>query len=104
MVELGMEKVFHQIWLGKKEIQGKFRERADKMAAKSDILRYELVWRYGGIYVDSDMEPLRPIGELLNGVNAFYGDERPDTPCNAILGCAQGDPFFEHLVKALPAS
>ncbi len=24
-------------------------EGADKMAAKSDILRYELVWRYGGI-------------------------------------------------------
>ena len=34
----------------------------------------------------------------------FYGDERPDTPCNAILGCAKGDPFFGHLVKALPGS
>ena len=136
MAEISIPKVFHQIWLGRKEIPGKFRaggvgwaemnpgwrvewwtddrvpeivnrkefEGADKMAAKSDILRYELLWRFGGIYVDSDMEPLRPIGELLDGVNAFYGDERPDTPCNAILGCAKGDAFFGHLVKALPRS
>jgi mannosyltransferase OCH1-like enzyme len=96
-------------------------EAADKMAAKSDILRYEIVWKCGGIYIDSDFEPLRPIEEFLRAgktaspasppgtqpapaVNAFYGDERPDTPCNAILGCAQGDPFFGHLVQKLPES
>jgi hypothetical protein len=74
------------------------------MAAKSDILRYELCWKHGGIYIDTDFEPLKPIEEILDGVNAFYGDERPDTPCNAILGCTKNDPFFGHLVKALPAS
>ncbi len=79
-------------------------DAADKMAAKSDILRYEICSRYGGIYVDSDLEPHRPIEPLLNGVNAFYGDERPNTPCNAILGCAPNDPFFHHLVQQLPAS
>jgi mannosyltransferase OCH1-like enzyme len=85
--------------VNRKEFEG-----ADKMAAKSDILRYEICWKHGGIYVDSDVEPLRPIGELLEGVNAFYGDERPDTPCNAILGCVAGDGFFGHLVKKLPES
>lgn len=79
-------------------------DAADKMAAKSDILRYELIAQFGGIYIDSDFEPLKPIEELLTGVNAFYGDERPDTPCNAILGCTPNDPFFTHLVKNLPES
>jgi len=79
-------------------------DAADKLAARSDILRYEVVWRHGGIYVDADFEPLRPIEAILQEVNAFYGDERPETPCNAILGCAKEDPFFCHLVKALPAS
>ncbi len=69
-------------------------DAADKMAAKSDILRYEVIARHGGIYIDSDFEPLRPIEELLVGVNCFYGDERPDTPCNAILGCVKEDPLF----------
>src|SRR6478672_5332213 len=49
-------------------------DAADKMAAKSDILRYEVAWRHGGIYVDADFEPLRPIEAILQGVNAFYGD------------------------------
>ena len=79
-------------------------DAADKMAAKSDILRYDICWRYGGIYIDSDLEPLRPIEPLLDNVNAFYGDERPNTPCNAILGCAPNDAFFGRLVHALPAS
>lgn len=79
-------------------------EQADKMAAKSDILRYEILARDGGVYIDSDMEPLRPIEELLPQVNAFYGDERPDTPCNAILGCVPKDPFFSHLVTHLGES
>ncbi len=79
-------------------------EAADKMAAKSDILRYEIIWRHGGVYIDSDFEPLRPIGKLLEGVGAFFGDERPDTPCNAILGCVEGDGFFGQVVKALPGS
>jgi mannosyltransferase OCH1-like enzyme len=79
-------------------------ETADKMAAKSDILRYEIIARHGGIYVDSDFEPLRPIEEILDGVNSFYGDERPGTPCNAILGCVAGDPFFSQVVKSLPES
>jgi mannosyltransferase OCH1-like enzyme len=79
-------------------------DAADKMAAKSDILRYDICHRYGGIYIDSDLEPLRPIEDLLDGVNAFYGDERPHTPCNAILGCAKNDPFFGRLVEQLPAS
>ena len=77
---------------------------ADKMAAKSDILRYEIIARHGGIYVDSDFEPLRPIEEILDEVNSFYGDERPGMPCNAILGCTAGDPFFSQLVKSLPES
>ena len=79
-------------------------EAADKMAAKSDILRYEIIWRQGGVYIDSDFEPLQPLEKLLDGVNSFFGDERPDTPCNAILGCTANDPFFGQLVKALPQS
>jgi mannosyltransferase OCH1-like enzyme len=79
-------------------------EAAEKMAAKSDILRYEICARYGGVYIDSDFEPLNSIESILAGVSAFQGDELDDRPCNAILGCAVGDPFFQALVKALPES
>lgn len=79
-------------------------ETAEKMAAKSDILRYELCARFGGVYIDSDMEPLRPIEPILADVSTFQADELDDRPCNAILGCVRGDPFFSTCIRALPAS
>ena len=79
-------------------------DAADKMAAKSDILRYEVCQRYGGVYIDTDFEPLRPIEPILEGVRSFQADELDDRPCNAILGCAAGDEFYAHAVKSLPAS
>ncbi len=33
-------------------------------AAKADIWRLAVVWRYGGVYVDSDVVALRPFREV----------------------------------------
>lgn len=79
-------------------------DRAERLAAKSDILRYEICARYGGVYIDADFEPLRPIEPILGGVAAFAADELDDRPCNALIGCVAGDPFFETLVQAIPES
>jgi mannosyltransferase OCH1-like enzyme len=77
---------------------------AAKMAAKSDILRYEVIARYGGVYIDSDFEPLQPIEPILDGVSTFQADELDDRPCNALIGCVAGDPFYQAVVAAIPAS
>ena len=69
-------------------------DAAEKRAAKSDILRYELCAEFGGVYIDADFEPLRPIEPLLAGVSSFQADELDDRPCNAILGSVAGDPFY----------
>jgi mannosyltransferase OCH1-like enzyme len=79
-------------------------DSAEKMAAKSDIMRYELIARFGGVYVDSDFEPLRPIEPILDNVASFQADELDDRPCNALLGCVPGDPFYNAVVKAIPDS
>jgi mannosyltransferase OCH1-like enzyme len=79
-------------------------DSADKMAAKSDILRYEILAGQGGVYIDSDFEPLRPIEPILGGVSSFQADELDDRPCNAILGCVAGDPFYKLIVRSIPDS
>jgi len=79
-------------------------EAAEKMAAKSDILRYEICARLGGVYIDSDFEPLRPIEPILAGVRSFQADELDDRPCNALIGCEAGDPFYTAVVHAIPES
>jgi hypothetical protein len=44
-------------------------------SAKSNLLRYLLLWQRGGVYVDFDIIALRPLADLANG-KAFVGAER----------------------------
>jgi hypothetical protein len=71
---------------------------------RADIARYEILHRYGGIYVDVDVEPLKPFDEFLDNV-AFAGWERDsDWVGNTVLGAEPGAEFFRLLIDALPDS
>lgn len=76
---------------------------ADALRYRSDLLRLELLARYGGVYVDMDVVPLRPFDSLLEGSSAFAGyspdrwkGERVVT--NAIIGAA---PFHPWILRAV---
>ena len=72
---------------------------------RSDVARLEILYQYGGVYVDCDFEAARPIDGLLEGVGCFAAWERQDQVVNnAILGCEPGHPFIERLIAELPAS
>ena len=43
---------------------GRYHRYATSGAQLAGMVRLETVWRYGGVYVDADMEPLRAIDEL----------------------------------------
>lgn len=51
----------------------------------SDLLRYELLWRFGGVYLDFDVEVLKNLDELLI-TEAFLGWEDDHTLGSAIMG------------------
>lgn len=68
---------------------------------RSDILRYEILAKYGGVYVDLDMECLKPIDGLLN-CPAFVAWEQPNRWVNnAIMGSIARHPFVVDLVNGL---
>jgi mannosyltransferase OCH1-like enzyme len=70
---------------------------------RSDILRFDLLSRFGGVYLDCDFECLRPIDGLLEGVQAFAGYRKPGYVNNALIGAAPGHPFDERaLVEIRP--
>lgn len=72
---------------------------------RSDVLRYELLEQFGGVWVDTDFEPRKPLDGLLAGVSCFAAWEIQDSSlCNAIMGAEPGHPFVERLVDGLPAS
>lgn len=74
------------------------------LSERSDVARYEIVARYGGVYIDTDVECLRPIDDLLApSVGAFAGWEFGHRLCTAVLGGEPGHPALQALVDWLPA-
>lgn len=85
-------------------------DSAPSFAAKADILRYELLLRFGGVYVDTDFECLKNIEALLDGVECFAAQQKDlDADfgkfCyinNALIGAVPGHLLFRDLVESLP--
>ena len=65
------------------------REAYEKLrvpAERADILRVEILFRFGGVYVDADFECLRPIEDLLDGTDFFVAYLKPNRVNNAVIG------------------
>jgi hypothetical protein len=77
---------------------------ARSFAQKADIARYELVYRQGGVYVDTDTECLRSIEPLLDGVAAFAAEHRPGTVQNHPFGATRSHPWLAETIARLPAA
>lgn len=72
---------------------------------RSDLARYEILWRHGGLYVDTDFECLRPIGDLIEGRGCFGAWEEQDRwIANGLMGATPEHPFLRHLIDGLPVS
>lgn len=72
---------------------------------RADVARYELLLDAGGVWIDADLECLRPIDSLLDGVECFAGWESEHRWVNnAIFGSVPGHPFLADLVRGLPAN
>lgn len=74
------------------------------LACKSDILRLEILYDYGGVYVDVDFECFRCIEPAIDDSQQFIGRQMEGEFCNAILGCTKCNTYFKRLMDALPES
>ncbi len=72
--------------------------------SKADILRYEILKRYGGVYLDIDVLCLEPLDELTEKYSFFAGLEPPLTYkrpmiSNAQIGTFPGNQLFDNALK-----
>ncbi len=58
---------------------------SDPFGRIPDIARYLLLWNHGGVYIDTDFEPLKPMDELLDDPRPFAAWENDRTMCTALL-------------------
>lgn len=72
-------------------------------AQKAGLIRLEALVTHGGVYVDSDVEPLRALDPLLQ-LRAFAAWEDESTVPDAVLGAEPNHPAFaEALTRARAA-
>jgi mannosyltransferase OCH1-like enzyme len=76
-------------------------ERLRVPAERSDILRLELLWRFGGVYVDTDFECLRSIEPLIEKVDFFTADIEPGRVNNALIGSVSGHPILDRALDEI---
>lgn len=75
--------------------------KAGNFGKKSDILRYEILLRMGGVYVDVDYECLLPIDTLCDTSSFFAGlaNTRALEVNNGLIACTPGHPLMRKLVS-----
>jgi len=74
-------------------------------AAKSDIARYEILLRHGGVYLDADFRVHRSLASVFAGVDAHglvVARQNPTTYNNAFLAARADHPLLQDLVAGLP--
>lgn len=77
-------------------------ERQLEMAAYADIIREYIVWKFGGYYLDADMEVYNTIEPLTHVDSDFIVCNDTDAYwpylCNAFFAAEKGLPFLKHLL------
>jgi hypothetical protein len=79
-------------------------ERTRNLSELSNLMRYELLARHGGVYIDTDFECLRSLEPLLGGVDAFTALESPGRAANGLIGCVPEHPLLRWAAQAAPST
>lgn len=73
---------------------------------RADLVRYELLHRMGGVWIDMDFEPLKPLNPWIREIEpdrAFAVWEVPDQwAANGLMGAPPEHWFIELLIRRLP--
>lgn len=68
---------------------------------RSDLFRYEILYDQGGLYIDTDLEPFRPIDELVEGADVTLGRESPKFIANGFFASRPQSALLEDLLHGL---
>lgn len=68
-------------------------------AQKADVFRYLLLNRIGGIWVDTDMECLKPFYKILQRSSFIYGEQRQGEPAIGLLASVPGHSLSKILAE-----
>ena len=82
-----------------------FYDATDNYGVKSDILRWELLYHFGGVYIDMDYECLKSLDELHYTYDFYTALQPLDTLFvqlgAALVGARPGHPILQHCIETI---
>lgn len=75
--------------------------QAPNWGAKADILRYEILEKMGGVYIDIDYECLKPLDQLHYKYQFYTCDLNGECLTNALIGSIPHHPILKSCVENL---
>ena len=68
---------------------------------RADFVRYCILHKYGGIYIDCDIHPLKPLDSLFRKDYFFvtWHDDKQRLPYNAVMGSEPGHNIYKEIMK-----
>jgi FkbM family methyltransferase len=75
--------------------------KANSGAQLSDLLRLDVLYKWGGVYLDADMRLLKPLDELASHFEFFFASHEGTAPINAIIGARKGHPAIRAVIDEL---
>ncbi len=74
---------------------------AQKYAFASDVLRFDILYRYGGLYFDTDVKVLKSFAPLIGQYNAFAGFENEAVNPGLVLYSQKpNNPLFAQMLES----
>ena len=72
--------------------------KAGKFAFVSDYARFWILFHYGGVYFDTDVEVIKSMAEIVDA-GAFMGREKASTVAPGLgIGTPDGHPFYKEML------
>ena len=95
----------HRLWteenLPENPARPEVLERLRAPVERADILRLEILHRHGGVYVDTDLECLRPLDDVLANADFVAVCLKPGRVTNTMIASAPGHPLLERALREL---
>lgn len=81
-------------------VNKKMYDMSSNYGEKSDIARVEILYRFGGLYIDTDFECVKPF-DVLHHCCEFYAglDEGPTAAFNGLIGSKKGHPLLKAYIE-----
>jgi FkbM family methyltransferase len=79
----------------------KYWSKANSGAQYADLLRLDVLYRFGGVYVDSDLRLLKPLDDLAQNFDFFIASEDGYNLTNALIGARKESPILRYLIDQL---